>query len=162
METIENKLTVLSYIAEELNHKNVTWALGASMLLYFKGISPEFHDIDIMVDEKDVETLKQVLLSLGNLRPPKPNTKYKTKHFLEFNINGVDIDVMAGFTIVNEDHEYYFPLKKENIYDYTEIHGITIPLQSVEEWRKYYELMGRDEKVKMIDGAVNCNYMNSP
>lgn len=154
MNDIENKLTVLSHIAKELNHKNVTWAVGASMLLYFKGIVSEFHDIDIMVAEEDAETSKDVLLSLGNLQHPDPdpnaNGKYKTKCFLEFNVDGVDVDVMAGFIIVSKGKEYYFPLKKENIIDYTEVHGITIPLQSLGEWRRYYELMGRDEKVKMI------------
>lgn len=151
METIEKKLTVLSRIAKELNQKNVTWAVGASVLLYFKGITREFHDIDIMVAEEDEETLKGVLLSLGNLQPPAPNTGYKTKCFLEFNVDGVDVDAMAGFIIFSKDKEYYFPLKKENIHDHTEVHGITVPLQSLEEWRNYYELMGRVEKVKMID-----------
>jgi hypothetical protein len=151
MENIKNKLTVLSHIAKELNHKNVTWAIGASMLLYFKGITSEFHDIDIMVAEEDVEILKDVLSSFGNIQPLNPNVQYKTKYFLEFNVDGVDIDVMAGFIIINEGKEYYFPLKKESINDYTEVNGIKIPLQSLEEWRNYYKLMGRDEKVKMID-----------
>lgn len=151
MENIKNKLTVLSYIAKELNHKNVTWAIGASMLLYFKGITSEFHDIDIMVAEEDVEILKDVLSSFGNIQPPNANVQYKTKYFFEFNVDGVDIDVMAGFIIINEGKEYYFPLKKESINDYTEVNGIKIPLQSLEEWRNYYKLMGRDEKVKMID-----------
>ncbi len=151
MDNIEHKLAVLAQIAEELNHKDVTWAIGASMLLYFKGITSEFHDIDIMIAEEDVETVKDVLLSLGDIQQPNPNGKYKTKCFLEFHVDGVDIDAMAGFVIVNKEKEYYFPLKKENIKDFTEVHGIKIPLQSIEEWRKYYELMGRNEKVKMID-----------
>jgi hypothetical protein len=58
---------------------------------------------------------------------------------------------MAWFGIINQDKEYYFPLKKEDIKDFTEVQGIKIPLQSIEEWRIYYKLMGRDEKVKMID-----------
>ncbi|WP_349948654.1 hypothetical protein ABFV83_09635 [Lacrimispora sp. BS-2] len=151
MESIENKLTVLSQIAKELNQKNVTWAIGASLLLYFKGITSEFHDIDIIAVEEDAEIIKDVLLSLGNLQKPNPNAKYKSKSFMEFIVDGVDIDVMAGFTIVNNDKEYYFPLKKKEINDYTEVNGIGIPLHSLEEWRNYYELMGRDEKVKMID-----------
>jgi len=154
MENIKHKLTVLARIAEEFNHKDVTWAIGASLLLYFKGITSEFHDIDIMVAEEDVETVKNILLSLGDIIPPKPNGKYKTKCFLEFHVDGVDVDSMAGFVIVNQDKDYYFPLKKENIKDFTEVHGIKIPLQSVEEWRNYYELMGRDEKVKMIDAYL--------
>lgn len=154
MENIKHKLTVLARIAEEFNHKDVTWAIGASLLLYFKGIASEFHDIDIMVAEEDVETVKNILLSLGDIIPPKPNDKYKTKSFLEFHVDGVDVDAMAGFVIVNQDKDYYFPLKKEDIKDFTEVHRIKIPLQSVEEWRNYYELMGRDEKVKMIDAYL--------
>lgn len=151
MENLEVKLTILSHIAKELNQKNVTWAVGASMLLYFKGIISEFHDIDIMVAEEDVEIVKKVLLSFGSIQAPNPNIKYKTKYFLEFIVDGIDIDVMAGFIILNKGNEYYFPLKKENINDYTEVNEVKIPLQSVEEWRNYYELMGRDEKIKLID-----------
>ncbi len=151
MENLEKKLTILSHIAKELNRKNVTWAVGASMLLYFKGIISDFHDVDIMVAEEDVEIVTEVLLSFGSIQTSNTNVKYKTKCFLEFNVNGVDIDVIAGFIIINKDKEYYFPLKKENINDYTEVNEIKIPLQTLEEWRNYYELMGRDEKVKLID-----------
>lgn len=151
MENLDKKLTILSQIANKLNEKNITWAVGASMLLYFKGATSEFHDIDIMVAEDDVELAKDVLLSFGNIQTPNLNIKYKTKYFLEFNVDGIDIDLMAGFIIISKDKEYYFPLKKDNIYDYTEVNKIKIPLQSIEEWRNYYELMGRDEKVKMID-----------
>lgn len=154
MENIKHKLTILAHIAEEFNHKDVPWAIGASLLLYFKGITSEFHDIDIMVSEDDVETVKEILLSLGDIIQSKPNSKYKTKCFLEFHVDGVEIDAMAGFGIINQDKEYYFPLKKEDIKDFTEVQGIKIPLQSIEEWRIYYELMGRDEKVKMIDAYL--------
>jgi len=84
MENIKHKLTVLAHIAEEFNHKDVTWAIGASLLLYFKGITSEFHDIDIMIAEDDVETVKEILLSLGNIIQSKPNSKYKTKWFCSF------------------------------------------------------------------------------
>ena len=151
MREVEKKLEVLSKVARELNDNNITWAIGASLLLYIKGISSEFHDIDIMVAESDVQALKNILLSLGELQPKNPNIQYKTKQFLEFKVEGVDIDVMAGFVIVNKGRSFYFPLDKDNIMDYTEINGVKIPLQSIKEWRNYYELMGRTEKVKIID-----------
>ncbi|MEI7883850.1 MAG: hypothetical protein WCI30_00695 [Clostridia bacterium] len=151
MENIKYKLTLLSQIAKELNNRNLTWAIGASMLLYFKGIVSEFQDIDIMVTEDEIAIVKEVLLAFGKLQAPKPNVSYKTKHFLEFQVNGVDIDIMAGFVILNEDQEHHFPLKKEHIQDFTELNGIRIPLQSLAEWRTYYQLMGRTEKVNLID-----------
>lgn len=151
MTTIEKKLNILAKVAKELNANNITWAIGASLLLYFKGITNEFHDIDIMVAESDVESIKKLLLSFGKLQPKNPNIKYKTKDFMEFNIEGIDFDVMAGFIIVNNNIDHYFPLEKKDIKGYVDIQGATIPLQSIEEWHTYYKLMDRTEKVTMIN-----------
>lgn len=103
-----------------------------------------------MVAESDVENTKKILLSFGELQPKNPNIQYKTKDFMEFNIEGIDFDVMAGFVIVNNNIEHYFPLEKKDIKDYIDIQGTTIPLQSIEEWLTYYKLMDRTKKVKMI------------
>lgn len=150
----EKKLRVLLKVGQVLNENSITWAVGASLLLYFKKVTNEFNDIDIMIDEKDVEKVKEILLSFGELQPKNPSLKYKTKHFLEFKVEGVDIDIMAGFTIVSNQREYYFPLEKNEIEDYFILNGISIPLQSVYKWRTYYELMGREEKVKLINSKI--------
>ena len=60
MET-ERKLDVLADIARALNQRGVTWAVGGSLLLYFKGKTCVFRDIDLMVCETDVEKLKQAI-----------------------------------------------------------------------------------------------------
>jgi len=99
---------------------------------------------------------KEVLLSFGKIQPHNPNSKYRTRYFGEFVVDGVDIDVIAGFSIFDKDNkEHYFPLKRENIKDFTEVNGIRIPLQTLTEWRSYYHLMGRTEKVKMIDAWLH-------
>nr|WP_294487967.1 hypothetical protein [uncultured Anaerosporobacter sp.] len=151
MATIQKKLFVLSELATKFNNANITWAIGASMLLFFKGYTSEFHDIDIMVSEEDDAKLKEIMLTVGELQPQNHNEAYKTKCFLEFVVDGVDIDVMAGFTIVNKGKEFYYPLKENSIHDYIEVNGVEIPLGSIKEWRNYYSLMGREEKVKIID-----------
>ena len=46
---IQKKIELLQKIAHRFNEANIEWALGASMLLYFKGIISEFHDIDFMM-----------------------------------------------------------------------------------------------------------------
>jgi len=89
-------LEVLVKIAKELNNQNVLWAVGGSLLLYLNGKTDTFHDLDIMVCENDAEKLKEILLTFGKLQPPNSNFRYKTKCFMEFIIDGVDIDVMAG------------------------------------------------------------------
>ena len=50
----QKKIELLQKIAHRLNEVHVQWALGASMLLYFKSITSEFHDIDLMVADHAV------------------------------------------------------------------------------------------------------------
>ena len=147
----DTKITVLKRIAARFNAAGITWALGASMLLYFKRIAPEFHDIDLMVADDDAERARQLLCEMGTLLPPSPNDKYRTKCFMEFVIDGVDVDVMAGFSIVSDGIAHDCSLQKEQIVETLTLDGEVIPLQSVELWRRYYALMGRSAKVDMID-----------
>ena len=49
MTEIQKKIELLKRIAQRLNEAHVQWALGASMLLYFKGITSALHDVDLMV-----------------------------------------------------------------------------------------------------------------
>jgi hypothetical protein len=152
---VSKKLNVLKKIANEINKMNVTWALGASMLMYLKGILLDFKDIDIMVANDDIDLVKKILMKMGTLQLPNPNSKYKTKVFLEFVIDEVDVDVMAGFTIVNKDSLIDCSLRQEEIVEFYDLEGVKIPLQSVELWCKYYELMGREAKVEAIKKFIS-------
>jgi hypothetical protein len=147
---MEHKLNVLKKIAKELNENHITWALGASMLLYFKGVVEEFHDIDLMILNEETTDVKRILDSLGIRQPDNPNGKYKTKTFMEYVIDGVDIDVMAGFAICCEEKVIDCSLNKNQIVDEVFLEGERIPLQSLELWLRYYELMERNDKVKII------------
>ena len=51
---------------------------GASLLLYFKGITDDFHDIDLMISQKDVPVVCQILDRMGNLQESVPLPLYKT------------------------------------------------------------------------------------
>lgn len=148
---IEKKLSVLSKIGKELNENNIVWAVGGSLLLYLKGKADEFQDIDIMVMEDNIKKLKEILQQYGDLALPNLNVQYKTRHFLEFTIDEVEVDVMAGFVIIYKGKEYDCSLQPESIMEHFLINDVDIPLQSLNEWRKYYTLMGRTEKVEMID-----------
>lgn len=154
MTEISHKLAVLAMIARDLNERRVVWAVGASALLYFKNLVHTFHDIDIMVSEADIGAAEDVLRRYGTLQPSKPNERYQTKRFLEFTVNGVEVDVMAGFSIVCDGVAHSFPLEARNIRDHVVLDGADIPLQSLPEWREYYRLMGRTEKVRIIDGCA--------
>ncbi len=150
MTEIEKKIEVLKQIAHRFNEAHIIWALGASMLLYFKGITQEFQDIDLMVVNDDVERVRIILSEMGEIQPPNPNPKYRTKTFMEFIINSIDVDVMAGFSIISDGKIFDCSLQEEQIVEKMPLGTELIPLQSPLLWREYYRLMGRTEKVKMI------------
>lgn len=155
MNELNEKIKLLKEIAQRFNTAYITWALGASMLLYFKGITSTFNDIDLMISNDDAESVRKILSEMGELQPPNPNPKYKTKVFMEFVINSVDVDVMAGFSILNDGKIYDCSLDKDQIVEWFTLGNTKIPLQSPLLWCEYYKLMGRKEKVDMIERVLS-------
>ena len=62
------KITVLKRIAARFNAAGITWALGASMLLYFKRIAPEFHDIDLTIADGNTDRAREILCEIRTLQ----------------------------------------------------------------------------------------------
>lgn len=156
MDVLDRKLYVLTRVARELNEAKITWAVGASLLLYLEGITDIFHDIDLMILERDIDRAVAVMERFGKPSLPNPACGFKTRRFLEYSIDGVDFDLMAGFVIVKEGVDYDCSLRPEQIKRGVTLNGVEIPLQSVRDWRRFYDLMGRTEKVEMIDAAIKC------
>lgn len=156
MAETQEKIELLKKIAHRFHAAQIEWALGASMMLYFKGLSPAFHDIDLMVSEQDAERAGAILSEMGKLCPPcrEPDPRYRTKVFLEFTIDAIGVDVMAGFGIVRDGEFYDCALKQEKIAETLLLGTERIPLQSPLLWCRYDRLMGRDEKADRIERAL--------
>ena len=155
---MEKKLLTLSKIAKKLNSKQITWALGASAMLYLNGIVEEFHDVDLMVTEKHIEKAMSLLSELGNLQERSPNPQYKTKYFLEYTIDEVDVDVMAGFVIVKDGKTYPMEFDESHIERTVTVNGEQIPLQSLADWHHYYQLMDRPQKAAMCQNKHHLRF----
>ena len=147
----EQKLKVLQTLAHRLNAAGIIWAIGGSMLLYFKGFVSEFQDIDIMVKTEDAESVRAILEKLGTLGAPKPSEKFQSKAFFELTIDGIDIDVMAGFVIISGGAAHDCSLQEQDITESIRLGNETIPLHSLAAWRKNYVLMEKPDKVRLID-----------
>ena len=61
MPGIEEKIDLLKRIAHRFEEENVEWALGGSMMLYFKKIVPSFDDLDLMIFFSDVDRVRHIL-----------------------------------------------------------------------------------------------------
>ena len=143
MEKTQEKIQLLLRIVHRLNEAGVEWALGASMLLYFKGITSDFHDIDLMVTDCDAECVRTILSEMGESFPSAsiPNPMYRAKTFMEFFIDSVEVDVMAGFAIVKDGKN----AAGNRSYPAT----ITVVMVQI-----LSRLMGRAEKTEMIEKAI--------
>ena len=67
MPETQEKLELLRRIAHRFNEAQIEWALGASLMLFLKGIVSEFHDIDLMVSVQDAERAKAILSEKGRV-----------------------------------------------------------------------------------------------
>lgn len=153
----EKKLTVLSTIARELNARGVFWAVGASVLLYFNGIVSDFHDIDLMVDCGDSETACRALAALGEALPAESQGRYRSEHFSTYLIGGVEVDLIAGYKIVNDGVMYSFPLNRQDVTGTAVVNDVLVPLHSLAVWQRCYELMDRPEKARLITEYLKNN-----
>lgn len=156
MSGTQEKIELLKKIAHRFNEARIEWALGASMMLFLKGIVSEFHDIDLLISVQDIENVKAILSEMGEQIQPssKPNPMYRTKSFMEFLVNSIEVDVMAGFAIVNGGKIFDCALYEEQIVEKMQLGSEVIPLQSPLLWCKYYRLMGRNEKADRIEKAL--------
>lgn len=148
---LNNTKELLKEISRKFDSFNVRWAIGGSLLLYFYNIVEEFHDIDIVVDIEDAIKAKEILSELGVFQEQKCKLNYLTTHFYEFNINGIDIDLIGGFAIKKEDKIYDCSFNSEIVDSYVKIDDKFIPLDSLKKWAKYYALMDRETKVNLIE-----------
>ena len=152
MEERQKKLEVLAALAADLNESDILWAVGASAMLFLRRIVPDFRDIDLMVCEEDIEVAKEILLRHGTLQPVKPDDKFGSRHFLQFDVDGVEIDLIAGFVVNSADGEQHVcPLQVEEVDGCVDVRDQAVSLHSLQVWYQYYTWMGRKDRIQNIN-----------
>jgi len=139
----EDKLSALARVARALNGAGVTWAVGASALLYFEGIADTFNDLDLMIAEGDMPAAAQAMRAIGAnaLTMSGPSAAYATEYFFEYQLNDVDFDLLCGFAIRRADEVYRYPFSGERVVSTTQVNGETVPLTPLADWYVLYLLM---------------------
>ena len=149
---MEKKLKVLSALAADLNESDILWAVGASAMLFLRGIVPEFRDIDLLVCEEDVAAAEEILLRRGKSLPVADDCRFGGKHYRKFEVDGVEIDLIAGFVVNSEDgQQHVCPLQVEEVDGCVDVFDQAVSLHSVQTWYQYYAWMGRADRVKTIE-----------
>ncbi len=146
----DKMLKVLLNLIEKLESNHIFYLLGGSGLLYFHGIVDKVADIDLMICEEDAERTATLLRKIGRAMPNESIEEYGTTHFSEYLIDGVEVDLIAGFTIVKDNERYYFPVNKNADYPFAKIGATKVRLDLLSNWQTYYEMMDRMDKSELI------------
>jgi len=159
----EKMLEAIGKVGQVLNEKDLLWGVGASMMLQSYGLTDTVNDMDIVVATKDIQVAIEALDTIGNQLLVPKKEEYVTRHFYTYSIDGVEMDVMAGFRIRHSLGVYEFPMDSKSITKKAMINGTEIAYTSLEDWLIAYSLMiGRDQKVAMIKGYLDEHGIEHP
>lgn len=152
---IETKLRILSQIARLFNKNNIKWNLGASCMLYLRGIVEEFSDIDLFVSKNDISLAKTILDQYGVIQPHTKSDSYKTDFFSEYIIEDVDIDLISGFKILKDHKLYDLSFDDNEMFETIKFNDELIYLASLDKWEYFYQIMDRKDKVDLLKKHKN-------
>ncbi|GAA0085783.1 hypothetical protein UT300007_22220 [Clostridium sp. CTA-7] len=138
---------VLNKIAYGLNEIGCTWGVGGSVLLNFHGLVEKPNDIDILINSKDTQKVKEFMNPIGNPIELLSKEPFKTESFFGYNVDGVMIEFMGNFKISLENNKMYeFILDEKAIVDNLVIGNSNIKFTSLEDWFVAYLVMNDPKK----------------
>ena len=117
------------------------WAVGGSALLERHGLAQGPNDLDLVAAEADFEALRRALSALGSERPRPPKPPFISRAMTGFEIEGEELDLIAGYGTRCEEGDYFLPFDRESIAEAVEIEGRLIPFMALEDWLVLYGLM---------------------
>ena len=138
---LKKKIEVLKKLTNIFNKYNASFSIGASAMLYFRGIVDYFGDLDLSVSKEDYEIVKEEIDKLAT------NPHLKWGYIYNFKIDNVDIDL-----VVKEDNALKICDLEYNLDNYI------LHLESLDYWyKRYYELerFYRCEQIKKYLGGKN-------
>jgi len=137
--------------------------VGGSILLNQFGLVDRPNDIDILVDINDIDRAHELLKSIGHKMECESTATFSTKYFYKYIVNGIDVDVMAGFAINHSEGVYEYIFDRESIAEFRLINGVNIPFASLEDWYVLYQLIpNRKSKVELIEKHLLSNGIKVP
>lgn len=166
-EDMKHKKEILLRLVKAMKEENVTWALSCSSSYFFRGILDEFDDYDIVVEKRSVEKFTKVFEKIGGkIEIGKKNGKesfFSSKFFAYGTIEGVEFDIMRGFTVTTYSMEYCYELKAQEI----EFIRGDIPVCPIESCMLLYGMMiqwqaKRRFKYELAKGYLAYNGVHYP
>lgn len=125
----EKKKSFLLHLADEFNKLGVHWCLTCSSTLFFRGITTDFHDFDVLIDYQDISKALGVVKGLYAEDLPKGDqTLFASTLFNKYKIGDVHFDLFSEWRIKNM-FNFEYAWRGEDVEEF-EIEGISIKMVS--------------------------------
>lgn len=132
----ERKKTLL-ILMHTFNENDIPFAAICSFNLFARGVVDEFHDFDILIDINSVDAVKNAMESIGAVLVATGGNGYcESDVYLHYQLDRVDVDIIAGFRVKTFGTELHYPYNPEEIqicriYEEEEIDIPLVPLEAL-------------------------------
>lgn len=142
---------VLKKIAQCFDDEKIAYGLGGSGVLVAYDILGEMNDIDLVVTLEDIHRAKKILDEIALLKTSGKNCIVEQEHCYVYELNGIDVELMANIHIRHNEGLYELPFNKKRVTYRMCIDNFMIPVMSLEDWFVIYNLIGRQDRVDQIE-----------
>ena len=128
-------------ITTEFEKHQVRWGLACSMNLFIRGVVDEFHDIDLLIEAKDVEKVTKIMDENGaELIATGGNGFCESDIYFHFQFGRIDVDIISGFRLVTFGTCFLYEFNEGEL-DFITIDRKKVPLISMEALYLLYSMM---------------------
>lgn len=151
MKTIKSTITS---VVKELNRNKIDYFATGGAVLYLRGIVKETQDVDLFVNFKDLNKLKEIYT--GYVIP----SENKVKNYLNLRIDGREVEFIG----VNStwDKQSYVQLKNKD-YDIITVNKIKVNVSTLQNLITCYEFAYKAfkkekhlKRIELIKNYLNC------
>ncbi|MHC1784111.1 MAG: hypothetical protein AB9891_15385 [Anaerolineaceae bacterium] len=153
----EGHFATLRKIVARIGDHPITWALTGSTSMALQGMPLEIHDIDIQTDKAGAYEIDRLLLDYAVVPVRFLPSKRIRSHFGEFEVDGIEVEVMGDMEKQLDDGSWEPPVRIEEYRGWVESEGLRIPVISLEHEVEAYAKMGRLEKSRLIRDWLKRN-----
>ncbi len=134
-----------------LDEHQINYHIGGSFLLMLHELTDDFYDVDILLDNKDYHKAFQIFRQYPYRIYPKTNPLFHTVNLVKVDFHQIHFDLLFDFKMQLDDFHYAYPLLHPNELISKFVGGYEIPCSLLEEWLLIYLVIGRDDKIEILD-----------
>lgn len=156
----EDRKAFLLKIADEFNHQGVHWCLTCSSTMFFRGITTDFHDFDILIDWQDISKALAIVKKINAVDLTKGDQSlFASTLFNKYKYGNVYFDLFSEWRIKNMFHFTY--VWQMDFIDEFDIEGVSIKMVKAKVQLVLYAVFSPWYKRRLDQTIAMAEYIRS-